>query len=145
MCCSDKTKAPGRAPQAPGQTQAQTQETQAAGKEAAQEAGHVERDPCRLATRCVAFGLTVLGALVMLLFWGALASLGPAVITQSLAAEDDPIGPLARMQAWRDLGAACGPPATGFLLTFVSAELQHGAVAAALAGALIFWMLAPPK
>ena len=94
---------------------------------------------------CIAFGLTVFGALVMLLFRGALASLGPAVITQSLAKEDDAIGPLARMQAWRDLGAAFGPLVTGFLLTFISAELQHAAVAVALAGGIIFWMLTPPK
>jgi MFS family permease len=94
---------------------------------------------------CVALGLTVFGALVMLLFRGALASLGPAVITQSLGEEDDAIGPLARMQAWRDLGAAFGPLVTGFLLTFVSAEFQHGAVAVALAGGLLFWMLSPPK
>jgi DHA1 family inner membrane transport protein len=38
---------------------------------------------------CVALGLTVFGALVMLLFRGALASLGPAVIAQSLAKEDE--------------------------------------------------------
>lgn len=87
----------------------------------------------------VSAGLTILGALILLLFRGALASLGPAVITQSLAAEDDAIGPLARMQAWRDLGAACGPLATGFLLTTMSAEIQHAIVAVALAAALIYW------
>ncbi len=90
----------------------------------------------------VALGLTVLGALVMLLFRGALASLGPAVIAQSIAATDDAIGPLARMQAWRDFGAACGPLATGFLLTMVSAELQHGAMAIALALGLLYAMSA---
>lgn len=93
----------------------------------------------------VALGLTVAGALIMLLFRGALASLGPSVITQSLAEDEEVIGPLARMQAWRDLGAACGPLVTGFLLTFISAELQHGAVAVALAGGLVFWMLTPEK
>lgn len=87
----------------------------------------------------VAAGLTVLGALIMLLFRGALASLGPAVITQSLAEDEDAIGPLARMQAWRDLGAACGPLATGFLLTVASAEAQHAAVAVALAAGLAYW------
>ena len=91
---------------------------------------------------CVAAGQTVIGALIMLLFRGALASLGPAVITQSLAQEDDAIGPLARMQAWRDLGAAFGPLATGFLLAFASAELQHAVVAVALAGGLLYWLLA---
>lgn len=90
----------------------------------------------------VASGFIVAGALIMLLFRGALASLGPAVIAQALDADEDAIGPLARMQAWRDLGAACGPLATGFLLTFVSAEIQLAAVAVALAGGLSYWMLA---
>lgn len=92
---------------------------------------------------CIALGLTVFGALIMLLFRGALASLGPAVIAQSLSDEEDAIGPLARMQAWRDLGAACGPLVTGFLLTFLSAEIQLGAVAVALAVGLVYWILHP--
>lgn len=92
---------------------------------------------------CVAVGVTVLGALVMLLFRGALASLGPAVIAQSLDPSENAVGPLARMQAWRDLGAACGPLVTGFLLTFLSAEVQHGAVAVALALGLVYWMRSP--
>ena len=89
----------------------------------------------------VAAGVTVVGALVMLLFRGALASLGPAVITQGLDADEEAIGPLARMQAWRDFGAACGPLATGFLLTVVSAELQHAVMATALALGLLYWRL----
>lgn len=89
---------------------------------------------------CVAAGLTVTGALIMLLFRGALASLGPAVIVQAMSADEQAIGPLARMQAWRDLGAACGPLATGFLLAFVSAELQHGVVAVALVIGLLYWL-----
>lgn len=93
----------------------------------------------------VAAGLTVIGALIMLLFRGALASLGPAVIVESLGESDEAIGPLARMQAWRDLGAACGPFATGFLLTVVSAEFLHGVVAIALAASLLFWMLASKR
>ena len=94
---------------------------------------------------CVAIGFTIAGALVMLLFRGALASLGPAVIVQSLDKEADVIGPLARMQAWRDLGAACGPLATGFLLSVASAELQHGAVAIALLLSLAHWMVVSIK
>jgi MFS family permease len=94
---------------------------------------------------CVAVGMTVFGALVMLLFRGALASLGPAVIAQSLSDEDDAIGPLARMQAWRDFGAACGPLVTGFLLTFLSAEVQLGAVAVALGAGLAYWLISPAK
>ncbi len=89
----------------------------------------------------VAMGVTVPGALVMLLFRGALASLGPAVIAQSLDDQEDVIGPLARMQAWRDFGAACGPLVTGFLLVSFSAEQQHGAVAIALAAGLIYWLI----
>jgi MFS family permease len=87
----------------------------------------------------VSIGLTVLGAVVMLVFRGALASLGPAVISQSLSHEDDVIGPMARMQAWRDFGAACGPLVTGILLPFVSPELQHAGVAVALAFGLTYW------
>jgi MFS family permease len=88
----------------------------------------------------VAIGATVSGALIMLIFRGALASLGPAVITQGLAVDDDAIGPLARMQAWRDFGAALGPLATGFLLTIVTAELLHAGVAAVLLLALAYWL-----
>lgn len=87
----------------------------------------------------VAAGLTVFGAIVMLIFRGALASLGPAIIVQSIAAEDPAMIPLARMQAWRDLGAACGPLMTGFALAAVSAELLHAAVAIALAAGLVYW------
>lgn len=50
----------------------------------------------------------------MLIFRGALASLGPATIAQSLSKSEDAMGPLARMQTWRDFGAACGPLVTGF-------------------------------
>ena len=88
----------------------------------------------------VAIGFTVPGALVMLLFRGALASLGPAVIAQSLPENEDALGALARMQTWRDIGASAGPLVTGFLLTFLSAEIQHGMVAAAMAVGLVFWM-----
>lgn len=88
----------------------------------------------------VAAGITVLGALVMLLFRGALASLGPAVITAELHADQDPIGPLARMQAWRDLGAALGPLITGFALAYLSAEAQHAIVALALGFGILYWL-----
>ena len=93
---------------------------------------------------CVAFGFTVMGAIIMLIFRGALASLGPVVITQELAADQDPIGPLARMQAWRDFGAACGPLLTGFLLTILSAEILHAGVALALTASLIYWLSSKP-
>ena len=88
----------------------------------------------------VALGLTILGALIMLIFRGALASLGPAVVTQELALGKNPIGPLARMQAWRDFGAACGPLITGYMLTLLSAEILHGALTAVLTVSLIHWL-----
>lgn len=93
----------------------------------------------------VAMGLTILGAIIMLTFRGALASLGPTVIAQSLAEHEDALGPLARMQAWRDFGAACGPLVTGFLLAYFSAEFQLGAIALALAAGIGYWMLIPAK
>lgn len=89
----------------------------------------------------VAAGLTVAGAVVMLVFRGALASVGPTVVSQEAAEDDDVIGALARMQAWRDLGAACGPLATGVMLAHVSAEWQHGMVAVLLACGLLYWWI----
>ncbi len=88
----------------------------------------------------VAAGWTITGALLMLIFKGAMASLGPAVIVQSLGAEENALGALARMQTWRDIGASCGPLATGFLLTFISAEIQHALVAVALLAGIIYWI-----
>ena len=81
----------------------------------------------------------------MLLFRGALASLGPALIVQGMPADEEAIGPLARMQAWRDLGAAFGPLATGFLLAVASAELQHGILGCALALGLADRLVYRPK
>jgi MFS family permease len=89
----------------------------------------------------VAVGLTITGALLMLIFRGALASLGPAVIAQSLSAEEDALGAMARMQTWRDIGASCGPLVTGFLLTVVSAELQHAMVAVAMGAGVVYWVV----
>ena len=91
----------------------------------------------------VALDFTVAGALVLLVFRGAIASLGPVAIVQA-AAETDPImGSLARMQAWRDLGAAVGPLATGLVLGAVSAATLHGMVAALLLVVLMWWYLSP--
>ncbi|MGB1213120.1 MAG: MFS transporter [Pikeienuella sp.] len=91
---------------------------------------------------CVALGLTVFGALVMLVFRGALASLGPALVAQSLHPDEQAVAPLARMQAWRDFGAACGPLMAGFLLTFLAAEVLHAVVAVAFAVTMVFWLRA---
>lgn len=87
----------------------------------------------------VALGLTVLGALVMLVFRGALASAGPTVVSQEAADGDDILAAMARMQAWRDFGAACGPLVTGVLLAVLSAEWQHGLVAVLMLAGLAYW------
>jgi len=89
----------------------------------------------------VAVGFTVAGAIIMLIFRGALASLGPSVIVNNLDQDQDVISPLARMHAWRDLGAAIGPLTTGFLLTAVSAEFLHGSVAMMLSFTLLYWAI----
>jgi len=88
----------------------------------------------------IALGITVAGALLMLVFRGALASLGPALIVQATAIDQHPLGRLAQMQAWRDLGAAFGPLLTGILLTYISAEAQHGIFAVALSVVFMTWL-----
>lgn len=87
----------------------------------------------------VAAGFTLAGALVMLVFRGALASLGPATIVQATAGDASVMAPLARMQAWRDFGAAVGPLLAGAAIGFVSPESLHGLVAAGLVAALLWW------
>jgi DHA1 family inner membrane transport protein len=87
----------------------------------------------------VAIGFTVIGAVLMLVFRGALASLGPATIVQATGQGDPIIAPLARMQAWRDLGAAIGPLGTGFAIGIVSPQFLHGVVALLLSLALVWW------
>ena len=62
------------------------------------------------------------------------------MVTQELAFDEDPIAPLPRMQALRDLGAACGPLITGYMLTFLSAEILNGALTAVLTVSLIHWL-----
>ena len=87
----------------------------------------------------IASGFTIAGALLMLFFRSALGVLGPAVVVQRMSATQSAIGSLARMHAWRDLGAAVGPLATGWLLTMTSAELLHGVVAALVLAGMLAW------
>ena len=88
----------------------------------------------------VAAGFTISGALTMLIFRGALASLGPAVIAQSTQDTNGPLQLFAKMQAWRDFGAACGPLITGALLAYASPESLHAAVGVAMTVMFIFWV-----
>ena len=67
----------------------------------------------------------IFGAIVLLIFRGAIATLGPTIIAKQFDGSDTVLDNLARLQSWRDLGAAAGPIVTGFALLYVSAELQH--------------------
>jgi MFS family permease len=88
----------------------------------------------------IAADYTVAGALIMLVFRGALASLGPAAVVQATHADASVIVPLARLQAWRDLGAAIGPLVTGYALSLVTAQWLHGVLAGlTLAGLAAWW------
>ena len=87
----------------------------------------------------IASGFTIAGALLMLFSRSAFTVLGPAVVVQRMPATQSVIGDLARMHAWRDLGAAVGPLATGMLLAVTSAELLHGVVGAAVIMGMLAW------
>jgi len=87
----------------------------------------------------VAAGFTVAGAVLMLVFRGALAALGPATIVQATRHNDPIMAPLARMQAWRDLGAATGPLGAGFAIGIVSPQFLHGAVAVFMSLSIVWW------
>ena len=87
----------------------------------------------------IAWGFTIAGALLMLFSRSALTILGPAVVVRRMPATRPVIGDLARMHAWRDLGAAVGPLATGVLLTVTSAELLHGVMGALVAAGMLAW------
>jgi len=86
----------------------------------------------------IALNEVVLGAIVLLIFRGAIASLGPTIIAQKFDGNETVLDNLARLQSWRDLGAAAGPMVTGFALVYVSAELQHLILAIIFGMSLVF-------
>ena len=87
----------------------------------------------------IASGFTIAGALLMLVFRSALTVLGPAVVVRQIPVTQPVIGDLARMHAWRDVGAAVGPLATGVLLTVTSPELLHGVMAVLVTVGMLAW------
>jgi MFS family permease len=73
----------------------------------------------------IAFNQVISGAIILLIFRGAIASLGPTIIAQQFDDTETVLDNLARLQSWRDIGAAAGPMVTGFALVYISAEMQH--------------------
>ena len=87
----------------------------------------------------IASGFTIAGALSMLFFRSALTVLGPAVVVRQISATQPVIGDLARMHAWRDVGAAVGPLATGVSLTVTTPEILHGVMGVFVLLAMLAW------
>jgi MFS family permease len=73
----------------------------------------------------ISIEMIVTGAIILLIFRGAMASLGPALIAQSINNDNKVKNDLSRMQTFRDLGAAIGPIVTGATLSYFSPEIQH--------------------
>ena len=73
----------------------------------------------------ISIEMIVTGAIILLIFRGAMASLGPALIAQSINNDNKVKNDLSRMQTFRDLGAAIGPIVTGVTLSYFSPEIQH--------------------
>lgn len=72
-------------------------------------------------------GGLIAGSIAIVVARGALGTLFPAAVAHFAPA--GVLQPLARNQTWRDIGAALGPLATGFLLDVYSAETLHLLVA----------------
>ena len=66
--------------------------------------------------------------------------MGPAIIAKQFDGNETVLNNLARLQSWRDLGAAAGPIVTGFALIYVSAGLQHFILAIIFGLLLLFWL-----
>ena len=73
----------------------------------------------------ISIEIIVMGAIILLIFRGAMASLGPALIAQNINNDNKVKNDLSRMQTFRDLGAAIGPIVTGLTLSYFSPETQH--------------------
>ena len=73
----------------------------------------------------ISIQIIIAGAIILLIFRGAMASLGPALIAQNFNNDNNVKNNLSRMQTFRDLGAAIGPIVTGAALSYFSPEAQH--------------------
>jgi predicted MFS family arabinose efflux permease len=87
----------------------------------------------------VGAGWLFAGAAAVVVARGALGTLIPAAV--ALFAPGRVLQPLARNQTWRDIGAAAGPLATGFVLGLTTPEALHLALAVVY-GASLLWLMA---
>ena len=89
----------------------------------------------------VGMGSLIIGSILIILARGALGTLFPAAV--SLLATRSKLELLARNQAWRDVGAALGPLATGFLLVVTSPMLLHTVLSGLFIISFIWLLLSP--
>lgn len=87
----------------------------------------------------VGAGWLLAGAAATVVARGALGTLIPAAV--ALFAPAGVLQPLARNQTWRDVGAAAGPLATGFVLGAATPEALHLVLAVIYAASLL-WLTA---
>ena len=89
----------------------------------------------------VGMGSLILGSILIILARGALGTLFPAAV--SLLATRSKLEPLARNQAWRDVGAAIGPLGTGLLLIVATPMMLHTALSILFIISFIWLLLSP--
>lgn len=78
---------------------------------------------CGVGFLLIGIGSLILGSVALVLCRGALGTLFPTAAAKIYPG--DAMSAFTRNQAWRDIGAAAGPLATGVLLGIISAELIH--------------------
>lgn len=78
---------------------------------------------CGVGFLLIGIGNLILGSVALVLCRGALGTLFPTAAAKIYPG--DAMSAFTRNQAWRDIGAAAGPLATGVLLGIISAELIH--------------------
>jgi MFS family permease len=82
----------------------------------------------------------IIGAIILLIFRGAMASLGPTLISQNINNNNKVMENLTKMQTYRDFGAALGPIITGASISFITPELQHFVVGSLFAFIFLFFL-----
>ncbi len=82
----------------------------------------------------------IIGAIILLIFRGAMASLGPTLISQNINNNNKVMENLTKIQTYRDFGAALGPIITGASISFITPELQHFVVGSLFAFIFLFFL-----